>query len=757
MTSADANVRLEMRGRGARAQLVATLPDGGSWVVGSGNIANPNKRSAFAKALSKRFPQIDCETALARVEQLATDLAPPPPPQHEAADGSEDHEQYFVADGCTFWRKATAEGCADVLLANFTAKIASQRRLDDGVETRLEFEIVTVVGGRMTTVTVPARHFASMTWVNELLGADAIPEPGQGLRDRLRHAIQKLGRDQLRSETLYAHTGWRKLDSHGWCYLNAGGPVGPKGPVSGVGVHLPGALSRFALPPKGDAQSVEAAAKSVLKLLRTLPPRISFPMVAAVARAVIGEADFSLFLVGATGAFKSELAALMQQFFGPEMIATRLPGSWTSTANSLEMLGFLGKDAIVVLDDFAPHGSRQDVLRFYRDADRVLRAQGNHSARGRLTSDATLRDSKPPRGLYVVTGEDLPPGSSLLARNFIVEIQKGEVGSHALSSCQRDARDGHYARFLAALLEYMAGRLEEIRARHQERVQAARQADENRGGHRRTATTAAELSSAFELVLEFLATLPGVLADGDAETLRKQCADQLGATAKLQADHQASYDPATNFFQLLTSALGAGEAHLQSADGGPLPDSLRAACGWREVGGADGARTWHPKGTCVGWVHQGELWLDINAALKAAESVAGDANRITVTPSRLAKHLDTRGLLLSTDKAEGHLSVRRTVQGARRRVHRLALGVLVEAVQPGQAVQDWTGGHANAGFAGPVGHLGSEIGPQTGPLESVPNRDARPDAVRSGPSGPLGPLSDTGGGPERVERDGGAQ
>lgn len=752
MTSADANVWLEMRGRGARAHLVAMLPDGGEWVVGRGDIADPKKRSAFAKALSQKFPAVDFDTALARVDRLATDLTPPPPPQREAVDGLEDQEQYHVTDGCTFWRKTTAESCADVLLANFTAKIASERRLDDGVETRVEFEIVAKLGGRESTVTVPARNFASLNWVSEVLGAGAIVEPGQGLRERLRHAIQKLGRDQLRSETLYTHTGWRKLEGHGWCYLHGGGPLGPLGPVCGGGVSLPGSLARYVLPPKGDAASVLTATRAVLDLFTTLPPRIAFAMVSTVVRAVIGGADFSLFLVGSTGAFKSELAALMQQFFGPEMVATKLPASWTATANSLEVLGFLTKDAILTIDDFAPHGSRQDVQRYYRDADRVLRAQGNHSARSRLSSDATLKESKPPRGLYVVTGEDLPPGTSLLARTFIVEIEKGEVSSESLSKCQAAAADGQYARFLAALLEYMAGRLDELQSRHKERVRAIRQSSAQVGGHRRTATTVAELTSAFELFLEFVGTVPGALAAEDAEKLRRQCAEQLDATAKTQAEHQASYDPVTNVLDLLTSALGAGEAHLQSSTDEPLPEALRAACGWREVDGPGDTRVWHPKGACIGWVHDDELWLDMHAALKAAQSVASDASRITVTPSRLAKHLNSRGLLLSTDSGKGHLSVRRTIHGARRRVHRLALGSLVEAVQPGHAVQDWTGGHPSGPSHGPVCFDEIESGPQSGPLEQASDGAAQGHAVGSGPSGPLGPLSDTGSGQEHTDR-----
>jgi hypothetical protein len=33
-----------------------------------------------------------------------------------------------------------------------------------------------------------------------------------------------------------------------------------------------------------------------------------------------------------------------------------LPGAWASTGNSLEALAFHAKDALIVIDDFAPQG-----------------------------------------------------------------------------------------------------------------------------------------------------------------------------------------------------------------------------------------------------------------------------------------------------------------------------------------------------------------------------------------------------------------
>ena len=43
---------------------------------------------------------------------------------------------------------------------------------------------------------------------------------------------------------------------------------------------------------------------------------------------------------------KSELASLIQQHFGAEMVRTKLPGKWASTDNALEGLAFTLKNCV---------------------------------------------------------------------------------------------------------------------------------------------------------------------------------------------------------------------------------------------------------------------------------------------------------------------------------------------------------------------------------------------------------------------------
>ena len=146
-----------------------------------------------------------------------------------------------------------------------------------------------------------------------------------------------------------------------------------------------------------------------LRLLEMAGDQVTVPSYCAIWRAVLGRCDTSLHLVGSTGAGKTELVALAQQHFGAGMDSRNLPGSWMSTDNALEAQAFVAKDALLVVDDFCPTGSQYAIQLLHRKADRLFRGQDNAAGRGRLRADGTPRPTKPPRGMVLSTGEDVPP------------------------------------------------------------------------------------------------------------------------------------------------------------------------------------------------------------------------------------------------------------------------------------------------------------------------------------------------------------
>src|SRR5262249_20336248 len=160
------------------------------------------------------------------------------------------------------------------------------------------------------------------------------------------------------------------------------------------------------------------------------------------------------------------------------------------------------KDCVLTIDDFCPIGSTADQARLHAAADRVLRAQGNHSGRGRCRADGSIRPAKPPRGLIVSTGEDTPRGQSLRARSGIIQVEKDSVVWERMTDCQQQAQTGVYAEATSAFLQWLAieNRIERLSSEAAESIGKLRGEWLAKGGdaHKRSATMLAQLQRAWQ-------------------------------------------------------------------------------------------------------------------------------------------------------------------------------------------------------------------------------------------------------------------
>ena len=316
-----------------------------------------------------------------------------------------------------------------VPLSNFTGRIVEDIKLDDGsglIERRF------IIEGSLGRADVPASQFEGMSWVTREWGALAIITPGNLIKPHLAAAMKTLSGGHVQ-RTVYAHLGWRKIGER-LVYLHADGAIDANGRFEGVEVQPGAALSEFRLPIPRD---ILRAVRASLKILNLGPARDHLSpsrrdLLCASCRVRSG--DVSLFLTGASGTFKTAIAMLAQAHWGATH--TRPPANWASTPNSLERIAFQAKDALLLIDDFAPRGSIYDIQKLHAAAERLLRAQANRSGRHRMNADGSLRAEMYPRGLIVATGEDVPSGHSLRARLLVVEISPGDIDRASLTEAQ---------------------------------------------------------------------------------------------------------------------------------------------------------------------------------------------------------------------------------------------------------------------------------------------------------------------------------
>jgi hypothetical protein len=551
------------------------------------------------------------------------------------------------------------------VLANFNARIAGDLIVDDGDQERREFRMEAEVAGRISAFSVSAFEFARMSWVLNKLGPQAIIYPGQ--QHHARAAIQCLS-GQIRQERIFAHLGWRKHGSR-WVYLHAGGALGVDGLLAGVQVQLPAALQSYHLLPSKNAAERVSAVQASLRFLSLAPDRISLPLLAAVYRAPLGRADFSLFLTGKTGVFKTAMAALCQQHFGAAMDASRLPTNFASTAPALQWLAFHAKDALMVVDDFAPTGRSGD-SQLQSVSERLFRAAGNQQGRSRMGGDGRLSTPMPPRGLVLATGEEVPQGQSIRARQLIVEVGPGVVQRASLSECQGAAREGQFSAAMGVYVMWMAGHWEELQERLQSRVGDLRAQGYGRTVHARLPSALAELQAGWEIFLQFALEV-GAIDRAEEKELEQRGGRALEELGVQQAKYQETSDPALHFVALVKAALLSGRAHLADRQGRAPGEPAR--CGWQCK-----RRRWVPLGPRIGWVAGIDLYLEPAASYQVAQQLAG-SERLAVSEQTLRCRLRECGLLVSTDVGRQMLTVRRTLEGCPRQVLHLRASDLIGA------------------------------------------------------------------------------
>lgn len=561
-------------------------------------------------------------------------------------------------------------------LCNFTARIDSIVQRDDGVQVQRQFNISghNVLGRTLPTISIPSDEFAKMAWIEEHWPGLTNVEPGKATRDFLRAALVDLStrEGEIPSVTTYSHTGWRRIGTS-WYYLSAAGGLGEHGADSEVLVDPDGLLRRVELLDPDDA-AVRSGVRASLDLLDLGEDDLLAPILAATYLAPIAELitpNFVTHIVGRTGSFKTEVAALMQGHFGKDFNAQSLPGSWQSTANYMEYQSFIAKDAVIVMDDFRPTGGYAGQA-MHQKAETFIRGVGNSSGRGRLNSNATARRTYSSRGVVLSTGEDIPNGESLRARMAIVEVGPRSVDAGKLTIAQGLRDSGTYTNAISGYVKWLAPQMdtlgERIRARHAVLI---KELGEQPIRSMRTPYICAMLQLSFELFCGFAKSIGAITTEEyDAYVGRAYKSIVHGMPAQMAA--LAEEDESARFVEAIASGLVAGRCHLRSSESLGWEDGLEN-CGWSIRDHAERV----PQGAMVGYVDFKErcvMLLPEEAYAFAVSSSNRYGHSIGLTKRRLWKNLLEAGLIQVWDA--DRFTVRKTVLGRRVRVVVLPMDLL---------------------------------------------------------------------------------
>jgi hypothetical protein len=585
--------------------------------------------------------------------------------QAEPSSQAFESSTYFISGGAHhYWKAVKQKGettFEEVRLCNFVARIESVIIKDDGANRTTNYAITgkLATGRQLPAVTVPTGQYRSLNWVHNEWGAfGAQPMPGLAIADHLQYALHQssyaLG---VKEETRFGHLGWTKLvnsetlEPMGWAYLHAGGAITSSGLDPSVSVELTGNLSKYILPAPLEGQALRLALEASFNLLKIAPDHVGYACYMAIFRAALGDCNLTIWLQGKTGSRKSAFASVLQAHFGTGFkVMDDFGESWKSTANHLELSSFRVKDSLLFVDDFKPEGTKFEMDGMYGKAAYFIRGQGNQSGRQRLDNNSQSRGGYYPRGIAFVTAEENPKGNSGQGRCVLLHLAKDAVNLELLTAAQKQIPTGIFAGMMAAYLQWLAPKIEQIQAARADELGELRPFFREEDAHARNDSNLSELyRGAWYMTLFALEV--GAITEAERWAMLEQSYKALRTVGSLQAQNNTEHDPMNLFTAQLTALLATGKVHLLERSTLAQPQSEPERWGWKLE--HDG--NYYRSGDQIGWMDSdgGRVYLQPEPAYAAVvQSFARENETFPMTKNSLIKELADKKISL-TDPPRG--------------------------------------------------------------------------------------------------------
>lgn len=303
-------------------------------------------------------------------------------------------------------------------------------------EVYIEFSVVIDSNKQIDNIKLPALDMSNLRWVPSCLGMDAIVYPGKEKEFLL--ITKKLFR-HVETVEEYSNIGWIKQNDGQYKYLDYNGSLGDEN----IKVNIEDNFSKYRFP-KED-KDITVAIKQSLGLLDVVEKRIAYVLLSLVYLCPLLEfighksklPEFVVWLHGVTGTHKTTIAKLFLSHFGN--FNSGVPASFNDTYASIERKAYKLKDSLLLLDDFCPQQSSRETQNINTSAEKVVRAYGDRTSRGRLTVTMESQTQFVPRGMMIITGESTVPGNSTVARLIPIGLNKKNVNLKKLTEVQEQA------------------------------------------------------------------------------------------------------------------------------------------------------------------------------------------------------------------------------------------------------------------------------------------------------------------------------
>lgn len=389
------------------------------------------------------------------------------------------------------------------IISNFIINPKSEIIKTDGCdsESKLILEGILEGGVKLPEVEISMDEFIKMDWITQRWGIRPTISPGRNMKDYLKDCVQQISKD-IDINTIYSHTGWT-VQENKHIYLHSKGGIG----LDNVKTDISAELSSYSFP-KEISDKKEAINLS-LETLNLAKHDITIPLLSMTYLAplvgLIAEGNrtpnFVLWVYGLTGSRKTSVSLAFLNHYG-NFSSNIPPASFKDTANAIELKAHTLKDSLLLIDDYHPNIDGSDARKLASTAERILRMYGDRVGRSRMRADTTLNKTYKPRGMAIVTGEDLPKGASSTARYIGIEIKRDDIDLEILSKLQKEHKK--LAEAMAIYIDWISKNIERVQSFIDEKFDELKVKYKKETTHGRINDAVIWLSVSFELLLTFL-------------------------------------------------------------------------------------------------------------------------------------------------------------------------------------------------------------------------------------------------------------
>lgn len=371
--------------------------------------------------------------------------------------------------------------------------------------------------------------------------------------------------DEIPKETIFEHTGFRKIDGK-LVYLHQGGAIGASKSISVDISEI--SLERYKF--TENEYDLKECIELSLSISDVAKKQITIPLIALTylspLRSMFLEQNIPLGFVtwvsGESGSQKSSLSALILSHFG-DFERDNLPGGFKDTVNSIEKKAFTLKDTLFAIDDYYPSKTQTESKKMDSVAESLFGLYGDRQARSRMRQDGqTVKMGFFARGMCIVTGESFPSfAESRTARALIIEMARGDIDLQLLSKIQSEKDKLSYC--MKGYIQYLIDNQDKIQKNCKAKFIEYRNKANQNLAHGRIPEIIASEYIGIELFYEY-AKEKGVITDERMKKLKEDAWRILMEVAIKQSSKTEDNRTDNMFFSAVQELLASNKIYLKS-------------------------------------------------------------------------------------------------------------------------------------------------------------------------------------------------